>query len=68
MIRKMSEKFEYCQLEDGKWYFQLKSPNDKIIIQSDRYETEYDCLIAIDVIKRYAEDAEIVFQDELEQY
>ena len=64
----MSEKFEYCQLEDGQWYFQLKSPNDKIIIQSDRYETEYDCLIAIDVIKRYAEDAEIVFQDELECY
>jgi uncharacterized protein YegP (UPF0339 family) len=64
----MSEKFEYSQLEDNKWYFQLKSPNDRIIIQSDGYETEYDCLIAIDVIKRYAEDAEIRYQDELEQY
>ncbi len=43
-------------LEDDKWYFQLKSPNDKIIIQSDGYETEYDCLIAIDVIKHYSEN------------
>jgi uncharacterized protein YegP (UPF0339 family) len=54
----MIPKFEYWQFEeDGQWYFHLKAPSNGIIVQSVGYNTEYECLQAIEQVKRYAEIA-----------
>jgi uncharacterized protein YegP (UPF0339 family) len=50
--------FEYFQsCEDGLWYFQLKAPNDGILVQSGSYQTKDECLYGIDMVRMFSDAA-----------
>lgn len=68
-MRKMQERFEYGKAKDyDNWYFQLKSPKGEIIFQSNSYDSKEDCLIGIKKVIYYSKKADIVYEEEIEQY
>jgi uncharacterized protein YegP (UPF0339 family) len=64
----MAEKFEYGKHKSYElWYFQLKSPKGNLVIQSDTFDSKESCIDTINNIKKYAQSAEIVRKDNIEQ-
>jgi len=61
----MLPRFEYWQSdEDFNWYFHLRSPKGGIIFQSAGYESEDECLEGIELVRRYAEVAVVVYDQQ----
>jgi uncharacterized protein YegP (UPF0339 family) len=56
----MIETFEIGHTNERQWHFQLKAPDGEVLIQSEDYDSEDDCLEIISAIKRYAENARIL--------
>lgn len=67
-IKEKRERFEYGNTQDDEWSFQLKSPNGRLIFQSDVYTTEEECRQVISAVKQYANSADVLLVESLEQY
>lgn len=52
-------KFE-CFTSKGQHYFRLKSPNGKIVCQSEGYTSKAGCAKGIAAVKRLAADAPVI--------
>jgi uncharacterized protein YegP (UPF0339 family) len=56
-----SAKFEVYQDRADKWRWHLKAPNGEIIADSGQgYYNRRDCLTGIQLVKLYAQSAEVV--------
>ncbi|MEM0466506.1 MAG: DUF1508 domain-containing protein [Candidatus Thermoplasmatota archaeon] len=61
-------RFEYGYFREDEWIFQLKAADGSLLLQSDPYASEEDCLVAIEHIKMNSCLAYIVRVQSLEQY
>ncbi|MEM4258159.1 MAG: YegP family protein [Candidatus Thermoplasmatota archaeon] len=61
-------RFEYGCFREDEWIFQLKAADGSLLLQSDPYTSEEDCLVAIEHIKMNSCLAHIVRVQSLEQY
>ena len=53
-------KFEVWKSMSGEWFFHLKSPNGKLIADSEGYSRKGNALRGIEAVKKYAVNAKIV--------
>ncbi len=61
--------FEYGKAKNKyDWCFYLKSPKGKIIFKSDYYNSKQECLNKIIQLKKYAESANINYEEDMEQF
>jgi len=56
-------KFGVWKSMDGEWYFELISPNGKLIAKSEGYSRKRNALKGIEAVKKYAVNAKIVEED-----
>ena len=60
-------RFEYWESEE-EWYFRLVNKDDEVLIQSDEYKTEDECIKDIDEVKECIKTAETEKINEPEEY
>jgi uncharacterized protein len=56
-----SAKFEIYQDDTGAWRWRLRAPNNEILGSGQGFREKRDCERSINLVKLYAQEAEVVY-------